>query len=322
MRRSRYFGAALFGLLVVAAITVAAGSGRKPALENATASIRMLTDAEAAQLSQRFPELKLGRGGEIGQFRNEAIERAFPTTYFYRAYDLSVTPPLPRMIAVSGDTHLPMPDGLSKLLARYSISVNDDNIIELAQTFVLLAVGDQHFRPLDSFPSIVFLEARRIKQRIGSISCEAKLKVRVGEQVEEWYFDSRHGHLSYVERRVANGRVKFYVLSSAEPRREQGLLYQTPCIDIGGFRGQGISGTLIPTAGREFNSEAQHLERNSRQARNDVCERRAEAGLLLDCVEGHRHARAERRGRHVLLRAEVERQDRAEEDVAGKVVSV
>ncbi|GEM_PF-1963321 len=232
MRRSRYFGAALLGLLVVAAISVAAGSGRKPAMENTAVSISLLTDAEAAQLSKQFPELKLGRGGEVGQFRNEAIGRAFPTTDFYRAYDLSVTPPLPRMIAVSGDTQLPMPEGLSKLLARYSIGVNDDNIIELAKTFVLLAVGDQHFRPLDSFPSIVFLEARRIKQRIGSISCEAKLKVIVGEQVEEWYFDSRHGHLSYVERRVANGRVKFYVLSCAEPRPEQRLLYQTPCIDI------------------------------------------------------------------------------------------
>jgi len=223
---------ALIGLLVVAAISVAAGSGRKPALENATVSIRMLTDAEAAQLSQRFPELKLGRRGEIGQFRNEAIERAFPTTVFYRAYNLSIRPPVPRMIAVSDDNQLPMPEGLNHLLAQYSMSVNDDNIIELAKTFVLLAVGDQHFRPLDSFPPLAFLEAKRIKQKIRGTSYEAKLKVRVGERVEEWYFDSEYGHFSSVSRRNARGLIKFYVLGSVEPRQEQGRLHETPTIDI------------------------------------------------------------------------------------------
>ena len=59
MRRNKNIGVALIGLLVVAAISVAAGSGRKPAREErARTSVRVLTEVETSQLASRFPGLQ------------------------------------------------------------------------------------------------------------------------------------------------------------------------------------------------------------------------------------------------------------------------
>ena len=159
---------ACVGLLVVAAISVAAGSGRKPAMENSTVSIRLLTDAEAAQLSQRVPKLRPQPEG-IARFGSEVLERVFPTSSFYRAYRDGL-PSIPYLVAVGNDSLISMPDGFNWLLLEHGIEVSDKNIVEMAKVFVLLAVGDQHFRPLDAFPPLVFLEAKRITQEIGGIS--------------------------------------------------------------------------------------------------------------------------------------------------------
>ena len=59
MRRSKYFGVALLGLLVVAAISVAAGSGRKPAQqERANLLFKAYPDLERAyRLSQELKDI-------------------------------------------------------------------------------------------------------------------------------------------------------------------------------------------------------------------------------------------------------------------------
>jgi hypothetical protein len=226
MRRNRSLGLALVGLLVVSAISVAAGSGRKPAMENSCVSIRLLTDAEAEPLNQRYPELRLQHEG-IARFGSAVLERAFRTTSFYRAYRYGV-PSIPYMMAIGKDSLLSMPDGFNWLLLEQGTQVSDKNIVELARAFVLLAVGDQHFRPLDAFPSVIFLEAKRITQEIGGISCEAKLKVRVGEQLEEWYFDCERGQFWFVTRQGVKGLIKFYVLGQVEPHPGRGQPDKAP----------------------------------------------------------------------------------------------
>jgi len=137
-------------------------------MENSTVSIRLLTDAEAAQLSQRVPKLRPQPEG-IARFGSEVLERVFPTSSFYRAYRDGL-PSIPYLVAVGNDSLISMPDGFNWLLLEHGIEVSDKNIVEMAKVFVLLAVGDQHFRPLDAFPPLVFLEAKRITQEIGGIS--------------------------------------------------------------------------------------------------------------------------------------------------------
>ena len=50
--------------------------------------------------------------------------------------------------------------------------------------------------------------------------------------MEEWYFDCERGQFWLVTRQDVKGLIKFYVLSSAEPRQKQGRLNQTPTIDV------------------------------------------------------------------------------------------
>jgi hypothetical protein len=239
MRRSRYFGVALFGLLVVAAISVAAGSGRKPATENSATSVRMLTAVEAAQVRQRFPEL---RTQGICQIGSGLLGQLFPSTDFYKVYSEGA-PPYPYLIAISGNALLTMPEEFNRVLSASGLEVTDENIVYLAKSFVLLAVGNEptvdrsrtwgHPGRLDTFPPVTFLDAKRMKQEISRITFDAKLKVRIGEQVEEWYFASWHGQLGLVSRGTTDGKlIKQYDLPRAESPLQRGQLDVTPSIDI------------------------------------------------------------------------------------------
>ena len=107
---SRSVGTALVGLLVVSAISVAVGSGRKPVTESPAATMRMLAGGEVAQVGQRFPNL----GSRISQLRSELLEHLFPNTQFYKAFSYTTAPPIPYLHAAEGDSLLPMPDGFNR----------------------------------------------------------------------------------------------------------------------------------------------------------------------------------------------------------------
>jgi len=138
MRRSRCVRTAFVGLLVVAAISVAAGSGRKPALEErAKTSERVLSEAETSQLASRFPGLRARV-----QVTGELLDRLFPRTVFYRV--LWGRPGFLYLTSITDTSLLPLPSGFDRLLQAYNLEVTDDNKVELAKALVLMAIGDEN----------------------------------------------------------------------------------------------------------------------------------------------------------------------------------
>jgi len=239
MRSRKRCTFALIGLLVVAAISVAAGSGRKPAMENSASSVRMLTKAEAAEVSQRFP--KLGPQPEgIAQIGSDLLARLFPGSSFYRVYNYDYDPEFPYLVATSGDKLLKMPNGFNRLLHEHGMRVTDKNVMEMAEAFALLAMGNAqiYVEPnpparLDTFPPVTFLGAKRTKLRYGGTSYETELKVRVGGQDEEWYFEVWRGQFGSVVRENTKGQtIHFYVPIPVESPPEQGRLDTLPSLVI------------------------------------------------------------------------------------------
>jgi hypothetical protein len=194
MCSSRNVGVALIGLLVVAAISVAAGSGRKPAALNAAASKRMLTQDEAAQIGKRFPGLWVR-----SQVRSELLDRLFPSAAFYMALRRGGTPRFPYMISISGNRVFEMPSGFNLLLRDQGVRVMDDNVVDLAMAFVILAVGSEPivdtitgaYVGIESIPQVTFLGGKRIKQRDlrYPYAVDAKIVCRVGSgETQTWDF--------------------------------------------------------------------------------------------------------------------------------------
>jgi hypothetical protein len=239
MRRGMNVGVALVGLLVVAAISVAAGSGRRPPVLNTASSVRMLTKAEAAEVSQRFP--KLGPQPEgIARMGSDLLERLLPGSSFYRVYDYDYEPEFPYLVATSGDKLLRMPDGFNRLLHEHGLRVTDKNVMEMAEAFALLVMGNAqiYVEPnpparLDTFPPVTFLGAKRTKLRYGGTFYETELKLRIGGQDEVWYFDVWRGQFGSVVRQNTKGvTIDFYVPIPAESPPEQGQLDTLPSLVI------------------------------------------------------------------------------------------
>jgi hypothetical protein len=233
MCRSRCLRMALVGLLVVAAISVAVGSGRKPVMEHTASSVRMLTKAEAAEVSQRFPKLGV-QSAQIARIGSDLLERLFPGSSFYRVYDYDYEPEFPYLVATSGDKLLRMPDGFNRLLHEHGMRVTDKNVMELAEAFALLAMGNAqiYVEPnpparLDTFPPVTFLGAKRTKFRYGGTFYETELKLRIGGQDEVWYFDVWRGQFGSVVRQNTKGQtIHFYVPIPVESLPDRGQLDQ------------------------------------------------------------------------------------------------
>ena len=227
MRRSKYIGVALTGLLVVAAISVAAGSGRKPAQEErARTSERVLSEVETNQLAGRFPGLQARV-----QVTAELLERLFPNTAFYRAFYHRGRPDVPYLTSISDTSLLPLPYGFNSLLRVYNIEVNDDNKVELAKALVLMAIGDENGFAvgLDSFPPVIFMDANVTEHRIGWMPYSVELKVKTDEQLEVWHFAIAMGKFVDVLRLDTKGRtIKFYNPGQFEPRSGRGQLDLDP----------------------------------------------------------------------------------------------
>lgn len=240
MRRSEYFGVALIGLLVVAAISVAAGSGRRPAQqERANTSVRVMSEVETSQLASRFPGLQARV-----QVKADLLERLFPNTAFYKALYHYGRPPSPYLTAISDTSLLSLPYGFNRLLRVYNLGINDKNKVAQAKAFVLMAVGDapitdpQTGEPsgLDSYPPVIFADANVTEQRMGLYTYDVELKVKIGEQVEEWHFATCGSHqFCFVLRRDAKGRtIDFYTPAPAGALPSRGQLAPQPNMAIGG----------------------------------------------------------------------------------------
>jgi hypothetical protein len=245
MRRCRNVGVAILGLLVVAAISMAAGSGRKPPKEQGTTvSLRRISGDEVVQILRRFPEMVpdylaskknddayLARVFRFSEVTTTALERVFPAARFYRGLDMAL-PPHAYLMVINGDRRYMMPGDFNRLLLDNGMDVTDKNIVELAKAFVVLALGDQGTGLL-SYPQIAFLDAGRVRQELSQITYDAKLKVRIGEQLEIWYFASWRGQLGLVSRGTADGKlIMQYDIPRAESPLQRGQLDVTPSIGI------------------------------------------------------------------------------------------
>ena len=214
MRRCRNVGVALIGLLVVAAISMAAGSGRKPAKEQeqgATVSIRPLSGSEVLDILHRFPEMVpsymaaekddaayLTSAFDFSEVKAARLEQVFPTARFYKGLDFR-SPPAPYLMAVVGNKRYWLPGQFNQLLLDNGLQVTDRNIIELAKTFVLLAAGSQPVYgnaefggpsgdELASFPQVTFVEARRIEEynAQSTTTWDVEIRCRIDGEVQTW----------------------------------------------------------------------------------------------------------------------------------------
>jgi hypothetical protein len=281
MLGSKNVGVALIGLLVVAAFSVAAGSGRKPAKElGATASLRRLSASEVADIIRRFPGIvpsyidprkydteQLARIFHFSEVTAGTLSDVFPAAQFYKGLDFN-RPPIPYLMAVVGDKYCMPPEGFNRLLSYEGMKVNDKNILSLAKAFVVLAVGSRKVfgdpwmallqgRPggdeLLAFQQVTFGESQRISELRGGATYDAKLKVKVDGREEEWWFDVKYGQFALVSRGNDNGLILQYYPKIIEPVQTQGRLGSAPKIvilsdpnhDIYG-EGEGRSPDTIP----------------------------------------------------------------------------
>ncbi|TFG51252.1 MAG: hypothetical protein E4H37_08185 [Gemmatimonadales bacterium] len=129
-------------------------------------------------------------------------------------------PPHPYLMATAGDKRYPMPSGLNQLLLDNGLTVTDRNMLDLAKIFVTLAVGNDGY----AYPKVAFMEATRTSEVMDGTPYQARLQVRVGEQIEDWYFGVLESQLSFVARRGAKGLIKNYLPTVVEPLPVRGQL--------------------------------------------------------------------------------------------------
>ena len=240
MRRSKNVGVALIGLLVVAAISMAVASGRKPQKEQqATVSLRRISASEVMDILRKFPEMVSGRIASVmndtgrvkrlfpfSEVTSASLGRVFPGVRFYKGLDFGRLPENPYLIAIAGDKRYMMTGGFNRLLIDNGQKVTDENLVEMAKAFVVLAVGGEGH----SYPEITFLDATSTKQVINGRSYSAKLRVKIGEQTEEWHFAISvwQGQFGTVYRRSAKGLIKDYLPVVVESLPGRGQLNLTP----------------------------------------------------------------------------------------------
>ena len=243
MRRSRNVGVALVGLLVVAAISVTAGSGRKPAeAQQGTASLRRLSGSEVMDIINKFPEMVPSYFAEqrndtgflktlfpFCEVTSTLLDRAFPGVRFFKGTDFGRSEGgSPYLMAIAGDKRYVMPGRSNYLLLDGGQKVTDKNITELAKAFVILAVGSEV-----SFPEINFLDAKRTRHTINTRTYDFTLTAKIGEQVEVWYFSLWQNQFSLVYRSNAKGLILEYQPVMVESLPGRGQLDPTPNMIIG-----------------------------------------------------------------------------------------
>lgn len=123
----------------------------------------------------------------------------------------------------------------------YNMEVTNDNKVELAKAFVLMAIGDApvtdpltgELGGLDSFPPVIFMDANVTEHKIGGMLYGLELKVRIGERLEVWYFGIAMGNFGGVLREDARGgNINFYLPSQVESPAGRSQLNLGPQLDI------------------------------------------------------------------------------------------
>jgi hypothetical protein len=157
----------------------------------------MLTDSEAVRVGRRFPALGVQPGG-ICLVRDTLLDRLFPRAAFYKTLDRGGRPAFPYLVSITGDSVFRVPSGFNLLLREQDIEVTDDNILDLARAFVIIALANgplaepvDEFTPLNFIPRITFLGGQRIEQRDlrHPFVVDAKITCRVGsDETQTWDF--------------------------------------------------------------------------------------------------------------------------------------
>jgi hypothetical protein len=258
MRRNKNIGVALIGLLVVAATSMAAASGRKPATEQqqSAVSLRRVSVNEVMGILNQFPEMLpsyfVAQKNDTGFLRDlfpfsevtsALLERAFPGVRFYKGLDFGISPPYPYLTAIAGGKRYMMPGNFNRLLVDNGQKVTDGNIIELAKAFVLLAVGSEPIfvradmpLDLDTFPPVIFLQEKRTCLKTGRPTENAAvLKVKTGERTESWHFSVLRGQFKGAARVDEKGLIKDFPSAIVESPPGRGQLYPTPNMAIDTF---------------------------------------------------------------------------------------
>ncbi len=277
--------------------------GRRAKVEQVSAQMRLLSASEIREILEKFPEMVpdmfkaevFEKGDtlsmvELFSFTEvegiPLLKNLFPRFHFYKGLT-GTLPPYPYLMAVGGNKKYSMPSGFNHLLLESGLEVTERNIIELAKAFVILAVGSEPVfgnlewgqaarrrpRPspkdeLLSFPQITFLEGRRIKKRIADDVYNAFLKIKVGEEIQEWYFRTGYGgqfwgvSVGY----PASGRflLKYHPLP-AEKKGKEGGWDTNPKIEIDTLLG----GVYYEKAGDTFHYYL-IVSQNAQQIRDTI----------------------------------------------------
>ena len=120
-----------------------------------------------------------------------------------------------------------MPEGFNRLLVTHAMTVTDTNIIEMAEAFVSVAVGNglitgrggYQRRPghVDTTVQITFLKGHRHAVKKVSHSLihgeyyDLMREAKVGKQSEERWFSVWQGQLSYALREGPEGYINHYM---------------------------------------------------------------------------------------------------------------
>jgi hypothetical protein len=235
----RGVGMAFVGLLLLAALASAAESDG----EQADVSLRWLSTSEVVSILDEIPELVPGyvAGAKdraslayllpLSEVTSPQLEEALPGGRFYKGLDVGISPSIPYLMAIANGKRYLMPGRFNLLLLDNGLEVNDENILEMARAFIILAVGTQSAADaatggsekaeLLSFPQITFHDATRKDLETGRPTDAAALNVRVGAQAEEWHFSVLRNQFDMVSRGGDKGLIKNYLPAMVESRPDR-----------------------------------------------------------------------------------------------------
>lgn len=125
------------------------------------------------------------------------------------------------LMAIKDDDCYYLPDEFNRLFRKSGIKISNRNIIPLAKAIVMLILGSERVTGLDAapekelvvFPQITFLEGKRIKEMVKEMPFMVKLKVKVNEQVEDWFFNIQYGQFVLITKGEPKAPVEQYLLS-------------------------------------------------------------------------------------------------------------
>lgn len=184
-------------------------------------TLRRISPGEVMDILNRFPGMVPGsydsRRNDTGlmaklfplsEVTAEPLENTFSSVRFYKGL-LGITPPYPYLMAVGEDRRYGMPGNFNQLLLDNGLKVTDRTILSLAEGLAMLTIASQPIWDLaheaagniDSLPPVTVLDARRIDEINSATPFKAKLKMQIGEQVEEWSFSGENNELFVTARK-------------------------------------------------------------------------------------------------------------------------